>query len=312
MKIVKYGHMLVVLFVTVISSLGTVLLNNNAVASGKFALSPMSQRVILVPGETYRSSITIANPNSAEEDFNYSVTVAPYSLGKNEVTDTDFGGSDFKTMTDYTQIVNWITLDNAKGTLAPNEQKTVSFSITVPKNAPAGGQYAVLLVGEDISSEETNGGMGITEIIQMAHTIYAEVAGETRTDGIILENKIPSFLLSDKLAASSVVKNNGNVHADAEYILQIWPIFSDEEIYTNEENIEKILIMPGSTKYHNQEVDLPSIGIFRVKQTVKIFGETSIVEKTVIVCPLWLLSIIIFVVIAGSMWIVIKIKMRKN
>ncbi len=285
----------------------------NVLAVGKkFAISPMNQRVVLIPGETYHGAITVAVPSDTVEEFNYLVSLAPYSLADNETSDSNLGGSDFETVTNNNQIVSWMTIDNPEGTIQPNEQKTVSFTINVPYDAPGGGQYAALLVRENDSTEPEDDQMAIKEVMQMAHIIYAEVAGETREEGEILENSIPSFLLTNKLQASSIVKNNGNIHTDAEYRLQVWPMFGDEELFTNVEDPEKILILPGTSNYHNQEYDLPAIGIFRVKQEVKIFGEISTVEKTIIVCPLWLLFIAVFVVVSIIIWLVIKAKSRKK
>ena len=108
-----------------------------------------------------------------------------------------------------------------------------------------------------------------------------------------------------------MVKNNGNTHTDAEYTLQVWPVFSDEEYCTNEENPDKSLVMPETNRYHSQTCVLPVVGIFRAKQVVSIFGETSIVEKNFIVCPIWLLVIVIFAVISIIIWLVAKSKSRK-
>ena len=69
--------------------------------------------------------------------------------------------------------------------------------------------------------------------------------------------------------------------------------------------------MPKTTKYHEEGCRLPLVGIFRAKQTVKIFGEISIVEKTVIVCPIWLLFVIIFAIAAIIIYIVAKARKRK-
>ena len=92
----------------------------------------------------------------------------------------------------------------------------------------------------------------------------------------------------------------------------MWPLFSDEEICTNEEDPYTTLILPESEMYHVENCDLPMVGIFRAKQTVKIFGETSIVEKTVIVCPLWLLFIIIFAVTMLIIWLVMRSRARRE
>ena len=89
-------------------------------------------------------------------------------------------------------------------------------------------------------------------------------------------------------------------------------MIGDEEICTNEEEPDLSLILPETERFHAQTCNLPIAGIFRVKQTVKIFGETSIVEKTIIVCPIWLLFIIIFVVFALIFYFVAKAKARKK
>ncbi|MBQ3476155.1 hypothetical protein IJH26_01425 [Candidatus Saccharibacteria bacterium] len=306
---IKY-KLLVVALLFVFS--GVVGIKNVLAVGKKFAVSPMNQRVVLIPGETYHGAITVAVPSDTVEEFNYLVSLAPYSLADNETSDSNLGGSDFETVTNNNQIVSWMTIDNPEGTIQPNEQKTVSFTINVPYDAPGGGQYAALLVRENDSTEPEDDQMAIKEVMQMAHIIYAEVAGETREEGEILENSIPSFLLTNKLQASSIVKNNGNIHTDAEYRLQVWPMFGDEELFTNVEDPEKIMVLPGTSKYHNQEYDLPAIGIFRVKQEVKIFGEISTVEKTIIVCPLWLLFIVVFAIVSIIIWLVIKAKSRKK
>ena len=278
----------------------------------KFAISPMSQKVILVPGEVYKGGITVSNPADSTENFNYVVSVSPYSLAEDTTTDDNLGGSDFDTRNQYNQIADWIKVDNPKGEVAPNEQKTVSFEITVPEAAPAGGQYAALIVQEDKDAAANENNIAVDEIMRMAHIIYAEVAGETKRDEEILENNIPGFFTSSPLRASSMVKNKGNVDTQAEYTLQVWPLFSDEEICTNEEKPTEIRVMPETNNYHMEECNVPSIGIFRVKQTVKIFDEVSETEKTVLFCPVWILFIIIFVVIAIIIWIVMKIRSRNS
>ena len=278
-------------------------------ATATFTLSPMSQRIILIPGETYRGSIRLSNPTNSDSAFHYAVTVSPYSVKAGEGSKDDYGDMDFSTVSNRNEMMNWIEIDNPKGVIPVNEHVTVTFSVNVPSDAPAGGQYATLMITEDTSERTTSANSAtITEIMQMAHIIYAEVAGETRETGKIIENNIPSFLFDNKLDATSMVRNDGNVHTDAEYIFQVWPMFSDEEICTNEESVKTSLVMPETERYHTETCNLPAVGLFRAKQTVKIFGEESIVEKTVIVCPLWLIFVILFVIIALVIWIIIKVR----
>ena len=59
---------------------------------------------------------------------------------------------------------------------------------------------------------------------------------------------------------------------------------------------------------------MPAVGIFRARQTVTIFGETAVNEKIIVVCPLWLLFIVIFLIALLLIWFVTVIvkKVRKG
>lgn len=272
-------------------------------------LSPMYQKIILNPGESRDLTVKISNPNDAQSDLQYSVSVGPFSQGLS----ADDNTIDSQTITAYNQIMDWITLSKESGTVKPNSTDVLTFTIDVPYDAPAGGQYASILVKDDTGKNASGGSnVSIESEVEMMMIIYAEVAGETIQTGEILENNVPSFLLSNELETTSLVKNTGNVHTDAEYILQVWPLGSSEEICTNEENPEANLLMPGAERYYSQKCKLPAAGIFNVKQTVKIFGEESVVEKVVIVCPIWLLFIIFFVIAAVIIWLVMRARGRKK
>ena len=284
---------------------------SNEVTSS-IVLSPMNQRIILVPGETYVGSIDISNPNSSTQNLHYTAQIDSFSQDSDTKDAKGEVGSSERT--NYNIMMDWIVLDKTSGMVAPNSTDKLVFRINVPEDAPAGGQYATILIQNMDDSNPSTGAntFQIKGNIQMASIIYAEVAGETREAGKITENNIPSFLFDGKLEATSMVRNDGNVHTDAEYIFQVWPMFSDEEICTNEESVKTSLVMPETERYHTETCNLPAVGIFRAKQTVKIFGEESIVEKTVIVCPLWLIAIIIFVIVALIVWIVIRMKSHKK
>ena len=58
--------------------------------------------------------------------------------------------------------------------------------------------------------------------------------------------------------------------------------------------------------------EAPLVGVFKAVQTIKFAGETSKVEKIVIVCPLWLLFVIVAAVIFILIWIFARNKKRKN
>ena len=278
-------------------------------------ISPPVQKIVLTPGEVYEGSIKVSSSGKESKELKYSARIGSFSLRDDENGNTDYNNTDVDTITGYNQIMNWIKLEKESGVVASNSTDVLTYTITVPEDAPAGGQYASIIIRDDTetNNEGENGdNIAIQNVIEFAATLIAEVAGNTRDEGVVLENNIPTFLLNNNLEATSMVRNNGNVHTDAEYILQVWPLFSGEEICTNEENPGTSLIMPETERYHTESCQLPAVGIFRAKQTVKIFGEESIVEKTIIVCPIWLLFIIIFVVFALIFYFITKSKARKK
>lgn len=277
-------------------------------------VSPPYQHVVLVPGETYSDSLVVYNANDSTRSLEYELSIGSFSQAKDENSKDDYGTVDHISISSYNQIMDWITLEKTGGTVKPNEKDIVNYTIKVPENAPAGGQYATIIV-KDVTGKSANkdGNVVIDSTFQFASIIYADVAGETKMEGVIIDNSMPSFLLNGPLEASSMVRNNGNVHTDAEYTLQVSPFFGGDDYCNNEEKPETSLILPETERYHAQSCDdLPSVGIFKAKQVVKIFGETSIVERTVIICPLWLLFLILFVIIAIVIWIVTKVRGSKK
>ena len=313
----KKNKLITIVAVGVLSICSCLGILSGAAYAGKntMTVSPPYDKAILIPGETHRGSITVFNSSGSARNLKYEIEVGSFSQHKDDTSQDDYGAIDHVSKSSYNQIMDWIKLDTTGGVLKPGEKEVVGYSIEVPENAPAGGQYATILVLDKTDSDlPKSGNVSIDQTFQFASIIYAEVAGETKKDGEILENSIPSFLLKGELVAESMVRNSGNVHTDAEYTLQVWPLFSDEEICTNEEEPETSLILPETERYHAQTFcnGLPSVGIFRAKQVVKIFGEESMIEKMVIVCPLGLLFIIFFVIAVVIIWLVMQTRARKQ
>ncbi|MBQ3475888.1 hypothetical protein IJH26_00015 [Candidatus Saccharibacteria bacterium] len=313
------NYLLKIISILSLVSLSIAIINSvNVHASDDFKSSmfvtPMSQEISLIPGDTYEGLIKVSNGANAQENLAYSVKIGSYGWNNDEETPGDYDGINVNTKNEYNQIMDWITLDKENGTVEPNGVDQIKYTINVPDNAPAGAQYASILVVKDEESENNDKENNITmqSVFQIASAIIANVAGDTVNSGVIVDNSIPSFMLNGHLDTTSMVKNTGNTYTNAEYVLQVWPMSGSEEICTNEEKPEREIILPSTERYHVQSCDLPSIGIFRAKQTVKIFGEISTVEKTIIVCPLWLLFIVVFAIVSIIIWLVVKAKNRKN
>ena len=285
--------------------------------SFKFAIAPMYEKIVLNPGDTFTNSFDVVNVPSSGSTIDYEAEVNCYFVDEshNNVYGEDSSWCDIK---------DWISIDSGgEGSLGVGEKNKLVYTINVPKDAAGGGQYATIMVTADVAREgadttveqdnNENVSTGIKEKKTIAYLIYAEVTGDVIRHGEIINADVPGFLLSGNIAGTSAIKNVGNTHGTATYKLQVFPLFSDEEIYTNEEDPETHTILPDRTLYNETAWEgTPDIGIFNVKYTVEFEGVTTEVTKMVIKCPIWLLFIIFFVIAAIVIWVIMRVRARSS
>lgn len=271
------------------------------------SVSPMYQKIVLTPGEVYEGSFTVSNGAANDETLHFGTSVGPFYLDDDNNVEFEENGS-------YNQIVDWVTVKDKTGTLEPNNNINIRYTIDVPENAPAGGQYAVIRVGGlNDESVNTHNSINLDINFGVGYLIYAEVLGATERGGEILSTEVPSFIFNGDITGSSSIKNTGNVHGTAKYTMQVFPLFSNEEVFTNEEEPETRTIIPEQTIY-NETVweNTPLMGIFNVLYTIEFEGVTAQVSKMVIKCPIWMLFIVILIVAAAIIWLVLRVTRRKN
>ena len=258
-------------------------------SAATFSVSPMYQLISLVPGERYVGNFEIVNPGENTFDFYYSLRVEPFSVDEANSPSLEANG-------DYNRIVDWIELPEPTGVVAPNDHVEARFIIDVPEDAPAGGQYASIVISSD-QYRVDNSSVDLREVYETAHILYTDVAGETVRKGSITDVSVPGFMLNGQITGSANIHNEGNVHSKAKQTMQIFPLFSSEEVFTNEEEPKETWIMPERTVFSSVKWDgTPSVGIFHVIYNVEYEGVESKVDKLVIVCPLWLLFLILLAI----------------
>lgn len=273
-----------------------------------FTVTPMNQEISLSPGEVYEGSITVINPSYATEDFSYKVEVTPYGVAGEDYT------ADLLSESDRTAISKWIKIVEPTGEIKPNESKKVNFTITVPENVPAGGQYATIAVSSNKDAASVNG-VSVQNVFEIASVIYAKVAGETIQDGEIKENNVPSFVFTKPVMLSAFITNNGNIHETATFTITVSDFFTGQVILPTEENtgVYTEVIMPETTRYTEREVsELPDLGVVKVSQTINYNGQTSTVEKNIIICPIWFLVLIFLTIAAIITAIIVLIKKHRH
>lgn len=279
-------------------------------AEQSFAVSPMSENVILNPGDSYRGAFRVNNLSN-DDDFYYVVSVGPYYVDENY-------SPVFTNEYDRSRIVEWITIDKSqKGKIEPGGSTIVEFTVNVPDSAAAGGQYACISVSTDADArKDENGDAAISEGLAIGYTFFAEITGASTVSGEVLDMHIPSVLLGGKIGAFSSVKNTGNVHSMAKYTMKVYPLFSDTPVYDSSQNVmedsDTHVIFPDRT-YNEEEYwhETPMVGIFNVLYTVEYQGVTSEIKGMVIVCPWWLIVLVIIGLILMTLRIVTLVKLKK-
>lgn len=270
----------------------------------RIQVTPSQMELDLEPGATKTEKFEVQNTGAKELKFE--VSVAPYS-----VSGEDYA-TDFSTETKYTDLAKWVTFSEKEGTVEPNDSKEITATVRVPEDVPAGGQYAVILA-RIVGGEGSDADTGVSVVRQVGIVMYSNIEGETRKDSSVIENKISSFLFEPPISATSVVENKGNVHVEASYVLQVSSLFGGEEVYTNEENPEKRMILPETRRYNQISWEgAPQLGLFKVKQTVTVLDQKSVEEKVVFICPVWFMFIVILIIFCVVFWIISRVRGRNK
>lgn len=301
----KKGFLSKILILSLFIFGGFFILNNSVNAEDLpdtfISMSPVSDEMEVAPGETYTGTFNVANIGG--KPFDYTLHAKPFSVVGEEYA------TDFENITPYNDVSSWVTFDHEGGSLEPNNIDKVHYTITIPENATPGGQYAA--IAATTTTKDSDATFNVSKSVAMI--IYLTISGEVNRSGEIIENNIPSFYFEGPISAGSLVSNTGNIHNEAEYILEINNFFTGELAYSNSEKPETHLILPDTKRYSEIKWEnAPMLGVFKVKQTINYLGESSVVEKIVIICPLWLIFIIIFLLVLMIIWIITRSRARSR
>ena len=279
-------------------------------AMDTFGMSPMNRMIDLDPGRTYTGTVRVSVPADAKGDFAYQAYVTPYG-----VVGADYM-ADFATRSNTTMMVDWIKIENPTGTVSRNSVQEIKYTITVPEDAPAGGQYAAIAVGSR-RLDDSDGGTSVQNEIEMASVIYATVAGETVHEGEVLANNIPSFVTAAPIVVSALLNNSGNVHEPVNINITATNAMTGEVILPSETSSGLLTeyIMPGTERFTTHTIDnLPLVGVVHVEQNIEYLGNNWNEVRDIFVCPVWLilLAIAVFGAMLGVIMHVIVRRRRKK
>lgn len=273
----------------------------NSENSPVLQISPTMKRLELEPGEKQAGEMTVSNAGKVA--FSFKVYAAPYTVvGDNYEPN-------FSNETNFTQISRWIKFEGEKYTIEPDKEQIIKYTVEVPKDVPAGGQYATIFA-ETINDDDSTG--GIKTVSRVGMVIYANIEGDTRIGSEIVKFDLPTFYSGfnvPDVTAVARVKNTGNTDFEATYRFKVEPLIGDV-VYDD----EKVQVVLPDTERQAELVwaDTPLLGIFRISFSVVAGDATQETSTTVLVLPPWLIIIVLLLLTLLIVWIILKLKRREQ
>ncbi|MCL2451415.1 hypothetical protein FWD20_00815 [Candidatus Saccharibacteria bacterium] len=281
-------------------------------------VTPIEVNLALDPGEVYNGKFQVRNNGTDSYDFH--VTANRFYV-KDLTYETTYDEESA-----HTQIAEWIkfTRTDFYG-LEPGEKQEVAYRISVPEDAPGGGQYAVLFA--TVSTESSGGGYEVVTDSRVGVKIYAKLAGETHIDGRVESLKQAGFYKRGPIESIARVKNTGNVDFDSTHEFVIKSL-NGRELFRDEvtkrimpDTVREVKLKwwedGGEDEYGATIIKdgTPTFGIFRVQNKISFLGKVQYTgEKIVIVAPIWLIIILTMalLLIIGLIFLLILFIVKKN
>ena len=275
-------------------------------------ISPVSNRVTLVAGETKEYEIKVKSPEDSGQSARFRVYATPYYV-TNEAYELSFSADNV-----HTQMCRWIQLQNpdeswvSEGTysIEPGEEKIVKYRIPVPEDVAAGGQYATIFVEGINDDVETEGSAaGIRTISRAGIVVYGTTNGDTHEEAEVTDYRFDTFLTGGNLTAEARVTNRGNTDFTSTYTYTVKNLFG-KELY--QDKVSKP-VLPDTTWHMQTEwEETPFMGIFQVSYKVTAPNATRDETKIVVILPIIVMIIGILLLTTIIIWIILFIRKRRE
>jgi hypothetical protein len=300
--------------------------NINLTGERGIALSPLRLSADITPGQTVSGEFRVRSTGSRTQ--NVFAEITPYS-----VLGEDYG-ADFNTVTPRNEIIRWTTLgidseksgdgcqitsrDTGKNriyfTLRSKEECYVKYEIAVPKNAPSGMQYAGFFVQNVAEGDdELDGGAGVLSQHRIGLVLHAaNRSGGEDECGEIIRRQVPFWVFSGPIETNYTVKNCGGLDFYVDERMEVRNLFG-KLVYKSEYGKAETVVMADTTRFIKKPSwDEPGIGVYRVRQVVKMFGKEYAVEEWSICIPFWLLIAILIAIVVFVLALVFGVKKSKQ
>lgn len=227
---------------------------------------------LLEPGTTVNYSFSVRNLNSTDETF-YLFTRNISGVSDSRVPVFAVGNE----RTGY-ELADWISLSETELRLAPDERRSVDFTMTVPENAGPGSHFGGIFVSVE-PPEITGSGASVG--YQVANIVHVRVAGEAVEEASIRQFSTDKFLYgSQNVTFNARIENSGNVLVRPSGPLEIYNMLGNK-VGNITFNPDSFAVFPKDTREFNDIVwEGDSLGFGRYEAILSpVYGEEG-VRKT--------------------------------
>lgn len=274
-----------------------------------FAVTISPAKVILKgdPGQTLSGQISLKNDEGSLKIFRPSIELFTEKEGTKIF------------LKDKSDLASWLSVASST-ILQPDEKKYLPFTVTIPKNAPPGGHFAVMWWSGSSFPEKSNK-EEVSIVTRAGILFYLTVSGDVRQTAEISDFATrlrQRFFLETPIVFETHVKNTGNDYLMPRGGIKLYNVFGMEaaSLSVNDKGFQ---VLPNSTATLETEWSpLFALGIYRAEVSLAYGDKQDIITRSfwLLVLPWWalsvllLLSILVFIFTVGikkyNRWIIAK------
>lgn len=290
------GLLGVLLLVGVIFSLPT-----HAVANViGVTMSPVVKDFEISPGQSVTDEYIVFNSGQTNYDF------LTYP-NKFAITGEDYNTS-VESSDPMADVNEWIKVGTPSGHLDGGKMTHIPFTITVPVNATPGAHTGVIFAQNTVDpSTQTASGVATEKRVGM--TIYVNVKGGLALKGGVVTD-IPFLQTTSPLQTHLRYTNDGNGFYVADASMQVYDALG-KKVYDT--NALQYTVLP--QKPRKADIDWAGaswFGLYRVRLTTTVLGQTTSKDSYVMIVPVWLVMLVGLTVVSGGAYAASRLSRRRR
>ena len=254
------------------------------------------------PGDQITEKIRVRN--DSQSPVSYAVLVEDFtSTGEEGQVALEEGQHD-----SLFSLAQWLELETKDLILQPNEEKSMSFTINVPRNAEPGGHYASILF--QVGGTAIPGAASVSQ--RVGALILLRVSGNVTEKGMIQTFETPKYSQTSPLNLTLRLKNDGNTHIIPKGTIIITDLFGRkvDELPLNAQNV-----LPGATRKMDTEWKRPNLLGYYTATLVATYGQQSLpltAATKFVVCSTTAAVLLVVGIVAGILFVISLISGRSR